>query len=285
MIPDQITVSCVQLCSGRHVETNLQTADRYIRHAVQEGASLVSLPENALLLEDNTDMLYAQCHEEEQSPALARMQSLASELQCWLHLGSMAMRDPNIADGRVRNRTYVIGPDGTIAARYDKIHLFDAALGPEDTTGGRYQESSRYAPGDSAVIAPTPWGGFGLTICYDLRFPQLYRTLAQHGVRVIMAPAAFTKVTGQAHWHVLLRARAIETGCFIIAAAQSGRHECGRETYGHSLIISPWGEVIADAGTDTGVISATLDLTEVESARQRINSLITQDFRIEPGQL
>ncbi len=172
-------------------------------------------------------------------------------------------------DGSLANRTYLVAPDGAIRARYDKIHMFDVNL----ANGESFRESERFKAGDEAVIADLPWGRLGLTICYDLRFAQLYRELAQAGAEILTVPSAFTQQTGEAHWHVLLRARAIETGSFVLAAAQAGRHDSGRQTYGHSLAISPWGEIIAEGGVEPGIVIADIELAAVHSARSRIPAL------------
>jgi predicted amidohydrolase len=192
--------------------------------------------------------------------------SLAAEFGIWLHIGSMAVK---VSPDRVANRSYVLTPDGTVAARYDKIHLFDVDLPGGET----YRESASYAPGRQGIVVALPWGGLGLTICYDLRFPQLHRALAKAGARFLASPAAFTRVTGEAHWHTLLRARAIESQCFVLAAAQGGRHEHGRETFGHSLVISPWGEVLAEGGVQPSVIFADIQCNAVDEARSRVPSL------------
>jgi predicted amidohydrolase len=197
---------------------------------------------------------------------LAAFRALAKELQVWLHAGSLAVLR---ADGKVANRTYVLDPQGEVVAKYDKIHMFDVDLG----NGERYLESATFAPGDAAKTVDLPWGRLGLTICYDLRFPHLYRHLAQHGAQFLTVPSAFTQVTGEAHWHVLLRARAIETGCYVFAPAQTGTHAGGRKTYGHALIVAPWGEVLADAGTPPGVIVADIDPAQVTVARGKVPAI------------
>ncbi|MFO1186210.1 MAG: carbon-nitrogen hydrolase family protein [Alphaproteobacteria bacterium] len=184
----------------------------------------------------------------------------------WLLLGSLAIRTD---EGRLANRSVLFAPDGQIAARYDKIHMFDVAVSEAET----YQESKNFRPGDQAVLARLPWGVLGMSVCYDVRFPHLYRALAKGGAHFLSVPSAFTKVTGQAHWHVLLRARAIETGCYMFAPAQGGRHENGRETFGHSLVVDPWGRVIAEAGEEPAVVIAKVDPAEVEKARARIPAL------------
>jgi predicted amidohydrolase len=256
----------VQLCSGRDVDKNVADAVGLIREAAAGGAQYVQTPEVTTLMELETAKLFAAVEPEEDNRALQRFRDLAAELKIWLHIGSMPVR---VAPDKIANRAYVLSPDGSIAATYDKIHMFDV-----DLPGGEsYRESKNYRPGDRAVVASLPWGGLGLAICYDLRFPQIFRALAKSGARFLAVPAAFTKVTGEAHWHTLLRARAIECQCFVFAAAQGGRHEHGRDTYGHSLIISPWGQILAEGGVQPGVIFADIDLQAIEDARSRVPSL------------
>jgi predicted amidohydrolase len=256
----------VQLCSGRDVDRNVVEAERLIRAAAAGGAHYVQTPEVTTLMELESARLFAAVEPEDSNRALQAFRNLAAELKIWLHIGSMAVK---VAPDKIANRAYVLTPDGAIAATYDKIHMFDV-----DLPGGEsYRESKNYRPGDRAVVAALPWGGLGLSICYDLRFPHLYRALAKSGAVFLAIPAAFTKVTGEAHWHTLLRARAIECQCYVFAAAQGGRHEHGRDTYGHSLIISPWGQILAEGGVQPGVISADVDLQAIEEARKRVPSL------------
>jgi len=270
-------VGLVQLRSGRNVEANLATAERLIRDAARGGAVYIQTPENSAVMELEPERLFAAIQTEAASGALSRFKSLAAELGVWLHVGSLAVK---LGPDRVANRSYLLAPNGEIAARYDKLHLFDV-----DLAGGEsYRESRLYQCGDKAVIAELPFGRLGLSICYDLRFPALYRTLAMAGAGVIAVPSAFTKQTGEAHWCVLLRARAIETGAFVLAAAQGGTHENGRSTYGHSMVVSPWGDVLAEAGEDPGVIFADIDLNESAAARARIPSLWHgRAFEVEGG--
>jgi predicted amidohydrolase len=259
-------VGLVQLRSGRNVDANLAMAERLIRDAARGGAVYIQTPENTAVMELEPERLFAAIQPEAESVALSRFKSLAAELSVWLHIGSLAVK---LGPDRVANRSYLIAPSGEIAARYDKLHLFDV-----DLAGGEsYRESRLYQCGDKAVVAELPFGRLGLSICYDLRFPALYRALATAGAQAIAIPSAFTKQTGEAHWSVLLRARAIENGAFVLAASQGGLHENGRSTYGHSMVVSPWGEVLAEAGSDPGVIFADLDLKESEAARARIPSL------------
>jgi predicted amidohydrolase len=263
---NRFRAALVQLRASRAIHPNLDQAEALIRQAARGGADYVQTPENTALMELEPQRVLAQVQPEEESVPLARLRALAAELGLWLHIGSLGIK---IGDSRVANRSYLIGPDGEIAARYDKLHMFDV-----DLAGGEsYRESQYYGPGSKAVIADLPWGRLGMTICYDLRFPGLYRALATEGANLISIPAAFTKQTGQAHWHVLVRARAIETGAFVLAATQGGLHENGRETFGHSLIVSPWGEILAEAGEDPGVVFADIDLAASEEARARIPSL------------
>lgn len=255
-----------QMCSGREVEPNLDAAEACIREAADGGAQFVQTPENTSLMELSSKGLFAKTMVEQGNPAVEHFVSLARELKLWLHIGSMAIR---LSDTKVANRAFLISPEGKIAARYDKIHMFDV-----DLPGGEsYRESKNYQPGTQAILSELPWGLIGITTCYDLRFPALYRTLARAGASFLTVPSAFTKQTGEAHWHALLRARAIETGCFVFAAAQGGSHETGRDTYGHSLVVSPWGEVIAEAGIEPGVIFADIDVGLVADARSRVPSL------------
>lgn len=256
----------VQLCSGRSVDKNVDDAVALIREAAAGGAQYVQTPEVTTLMELETAKLFAAVEPEDGNRALQRFRDLAAELKIWLHIGSMPVK---VAADKIANRAYLLTPEGAVAATYDKIHMFDV-----DLPGGEsYRESKNYRPGERAVVAELPWGGLGLSICYDLRFPHLYRALAKSGAKFLAVPAAFTKVTGEAHWHTLLRARAIECQCFVFAAAQGGRHEHGRDTYGHSLIISPWGQILAEGGVQPGVIFADIELQAIEDARKRVPSL------------
>jgi predicted amidohydrolase len=258
--------ACIQNCAGLDLQRNIDETSALIRQARTAGADLICLPENFTRLDNDEQRAVALAYPEESHPALPHFSKLARELNCWLLLGSLSIR---VEPTRINNRSYLIDNMGNIVGSYNKIHLFDVNLG----SGQAYRESDVVAPGDSAVLLPTPWGALGLTICYDVRFAYLYRALAQAGAKFIAVPAAFTKTTGEAHWHVLLRARAIETGCYIFAPGQGGVHECGRKTYGHSLIVNPWGEILAAAEEKPGYIMADIDLTKVEEARQRIPAL------------
>ena len=261
-----IRAALVQMRSGRDVARNLADASRLIRQARAEGAQFVSTPEMTSILEPDRDRLRALARPEAEDGSVRHFSALAQELAIWLNIGSLALMGPG---GKLVNRSLLFAPDGTLAARYDKIHLFDVDL----PTGLSLRESEAYEGGSTAGLVQTAMAAIGLTICYDIRFPHLYRTLARAGARLFTVPSAFTVPTGIAHWHVLLRARAIETGSFVLAAAQGGRHESGRETYGHSLIVSPWGEVLAEAGTEPGVIMADIDLSAADLARAQIPAL------------
>jgi predicted amidohydrolase len=210
--------------------------------------------------------LFAKVKPQDEDTALAAFRVLSEELGLWLLIGSLPIK---IAERRCANRSFLIDPKGQVRATYDKIHMFDVDL----PNGEVYRESRNYRPGEQAVVADLPWGKLGLSVCYDLRFPQLYRTLAKNGASFLTVPAAFTHTTGQAHWHVLQRARAIETGCFVIAPAQCGLHENGRRTFGHSLIVDPWGAIIGEGGDDPGVIVADIDPAKVTEARARVPAL------------
>lgn len=256
----------IQLNTGDSIPEATGVAEALIREAAVAGADFISTPETTHLMEMNRKSVLEKVFEQKDDPGLQKFQALASELRVWLHIGSLITK---VAVDRLANRSFMIGPDGGIAASYDKVHLFDVDLGGGET----YRESALYDGGDEGVMVKTPIGAFGMSICYDLRFPYLYRALAHAGANVILVPAAFTRPTGEAHWHTLLRARAIETGCFVLAAAQTGKHATGRSTYGHSLVIDPWGEVLADAGEAVGVTLVNLDLEKVAAARQKIPSL------------
>jgi predicted amidohydrolase len=259
-------VGLLQMRSGREPARNLDAAVALIREAKSAGADYVQTPEMTNILERNRESLFAAIAPEEKDSSLAAFRTLAHELGLYVHVGSLAIE---VLPEKAVNRSFLIDPKGEIIARYDKIHMFDV-----DLAGGEsYRESHSYRPGELAVAADLPWGRIGLTICYDLRFPALYRGLAEAGASFIAIPSAFTQQTGEAHWHILTRARAIENGCFIFAAAQGGRHEHGRETFGHSIVVDPWGRVIAEGGSEPGVIMADVDPSLVATVRARIPSL------------
>jgi len=256
----------IQLRSGLTPAANVDTAVRLIGEARDAGASYVQTPEMTNILAARREQLMATIVEEDADPSLAAFRELARKLALYIHVGSLAIK---ISPDRAANRGFLIDPQGAIAARYDKIHMFDV-----DLAGGEsYRESSSYRPGELGIVADLPWGRLGISICYDLRFPALYRALAEAGATMLAIPSAFTKQTGEAHWHVLMRARAIENGSFVLAAAQGGQHENGRSTFGHSLIVDPWGRILAEGGTEPGLVMAEIDLAEVAKARSRIPSL------------
>ena len=264
--PRKFRAALVQLRTSRNVIANIDAAAKFVREAKSLGADYVQTPEQTSLMELDRKSLFEHLVDEEHDPALAAFQQLARELGVHLHIGSLAVK---VSPDKAANRTFVINSSGEIVARYDKIHMFDVNL----PNGESYRESNTYRPGDTAVVVALPFCKVGLTICYDVRFPALYRALAEAGAEMITVPAAFTKQTGEAHWHLLLRSRAIETGCFVLAAAQGGRHENGRETFGHSIVIDPWGRVIAEAGIEPGVTVAEIDLSLVTEARGKIPAL------------
>jgi deaminated glutathione amidase len=262
----------VQLNVGDDPAANLPVTLAHVRHAVAEGAEFVLTPECSNALSSNRSHQRAVLRHEDQDETLAALRDQAAKSGIWLLIGSLGVLTHD-ADGRFANRSFLIAPSGDIAARYDKIHMFDVNVSETEI----YRESAGYRPGTKAELAETPFAKIGMTVCYDLRFAQLYRRLAQAGAEILTVPAAFNHITGAAHWHTLLRARAIETGCFVLAPAQTGFHAeqggTGRRTFGHSLAIAPWGEVLADAGTDPGVTLVDLDLAEVAMARSRVPSL------------
>ena len=258
--------ACVQMNSAAEIAPNLESAGALIHAAATAGAQLIMTPENTTLIEPNRARQLTKTPSEEAHPGVSHFAALAKELGIWLLIGSMPVR---AEENRIANRSFLFDPGGSIVARYDKIHMFDVDL----PNGETYRESNGVRPGEQAVVAATPWGGLGLTICYDVRFAYLHRALAHAGAVMLTVPAAFTVPTGQAHWHVLLRARAIETGCFVFAPAQTGEHAEGRLTYGHSLIVSPWGEVLADAGDAPGFILADINLEQVSKARSMVPAL------------
>jgi len=258
--------ACVQLRSTDDVAENIRDTVRWVREAAARGAAFIATPENTTLMAPDGGAKLAHSFDEAHDPALPVFSALARELKVWILIGSLAIK---VSDTKTANRSFLFAPDGSIAARYSKIHLFDVQL----ASGETYRESNTVAGGDTAVVADTTMGKVGLSICYDLRFPQLYRKLAQKGAFLFTVPSAFTVPTGSAHWHVLLRARAIENGAFVIAPAQGGTHANGRKTYGHSLIVSPWGEILAEAGTEPGVIIADIDPALAADARAKVPNL------------
>jgi predicted amidohydrolase len=264
--PSTFRVGLVQMRSGRTPAANIDTAAGMIREARAGGADYVQTPEMTNILVRKRDELMDAIVAEDNDASLTDFRELARKLAIWLHIGSLAIK---VSSQHAANRSFLIDPKGDIAARYDKIHMFDV-----DLAGGEsYRESNSYKAGDLAVVADLPWGRLGLTICYDLRFPSLYRALAEAGSSFLAIPSAFTRQTGEAHWNVLMRARAIENGCYVIAAAQGGAHEDGRETFGHSIVVDPWGKVLAEGAGAPGVIYADIDPAMVATVRGRIPSL------------
>ncbi len=264
--PSTFKAAMIQMRSGLSPAANLDAAARMIGEAKSAGADYVQTPEMTNIMELKRERLFATIVEEAADTSLATLRELARKLGIFVHVGSLAIK---LMPEKAANRSFLIAPSGEIVARYDKIHMFDV-----DLAGGEsYRESRNYRPGEQAVLSDLPWGRLGLTVCYDLRFPALYRALAEAGATMLAIPSAFTQQTGEAHWHVLNRARAIENGCFVFAAAQGGKHENGRETYGHSLIVDPWGRILAEAGSEPGVVMAEIDLADVAKARARIPSL------------
>jgi deaminated glutathione amidase len=259
-------VGLIQMRSARSPAANRDAAVGLIEQAKRDGADYVQTPEMTNIMEVKRDNLFAAIVAEEQDATLAAFRDLARRLAIWVHAGSLAVK---VSPDRAANRSFLIDPRGDIKARYDKIHMFDVDL----ANGESYRESRSYQPGELAAVADLPWGRLGLTICYDLRFPALYRALAEAGSSFLAIPSAFTRQTGEAHWHVLNRARAVENGCFVVAAAQGGTHESGRETYGHSMVVDPWGRIIAEGDDAPGVVMAEIDPSLVGKARARIPSL------------
>ncbi|MFP6749281.1 MAG: carbon-nitrogen hydrolase family protein [Alphaproteobacteria bacterium] len=264
------SAACVQINASNDLDQNIASLGRMIREARAAGADFITTPECAAMIEVGRDNIRAKAFVEARHPALAAFREWAVETGAWLLAGSLSvLLEDGDGDERLANRQYLISPAGAIAARYDKIHMFDVDL----PNGKKLRESNNYRPGAEAVVTPLPWGQLGLSICYDLRFPHLYRDLAKAGADILVIPSAFMQVTGEAHWHVLMRARAIETGCFVIAAAQCGEHVAGRLSYGHSLIVAPWGEVLSDGGAGEGISLADIDLAAVAKARDHIPAL------------
>ena len=264
---DTMKVACAQLTSTTDIAENIEISSELIREAHGRGAQLIGLPEVVNLVQRSRRKSAEVVKTEDEETSLKAYRELAAELGVWLHTGSLVIK--LMDDERNVNRSFLIDEKGAIAATYDKIHMFDVDL----ENGVSFRESRVFKPGDRAVVAETPWCGLGMTVCYDVRFAYLYRALAKAGASVLMVPAAFTQQTGQAHWHILLQARAIETGCYVVAPAQCGDHEDGRQTYGHSLIVAPWGEILADGGEEPGVVMAELDFSRIDKARGMVPAL------------
>ena len=261
-----LKVACIQTNSNSDPNINIREVSSLIRAARSNGAELITTPEVVGMLEPNREKALNKAQPENYHGVLREFRALSRDLAIWLLIGSISIK---LSNGKLANRSFLINPDGQIIARYTKIHMFDV----EVNDGSIYRESATYQPGTSACLARTPWGLVGLTVCYDIRFPALYRDLAKAGAKIIFIPSAFTEVTGEAHWHILQRARAIENGCFIVSAAQTGMHEQNRKTFGHSIIVDPWGNILADADKDVGFITADLDLNLVDEVRKKIPSL------------
>lgn len=274
---NKVVVACLQNNPTSDIKTNLDKLEPMIMNARERGAQLITTPECVSLMVCNREKLFSFAKKESEHPAIPFFSAMATKTGAWILAGSIAV---NVDQDRLANRSYLFNAEGKVAAHYDKIHMFDADLSDKET----YRESNNYRSGDRAVIAETPWGKLGMTICYDVRFPHLHRSLAKAGANIITVPAAFAATTGKLHWHVLLRARAIETGCFIIAPATCGQHDGSRSTYGHSLIIAPSGEIMTEASGDIPeVITAELDLARVDEARRRLPTLKHDCDFVRPG--
>lgn len=256
----------IQMRTGRTPQANLDAAAKMIGEAKAAGADYVQTPEMTNIMEVNREAFFDAIAEEDSDIGVATFRELARALGIYLHVGSLAIK---VSPDKAANRAFLIDPKGEIVARYDKIHMFDVDL----ANGESYRESRNYRAGEIAVVSDLPWGRLGITICYDLRFPALYRGLAEAGASFLAIPSAFTRQTGEAHWHILNRARAIENGCYVLAAAQGGKHENGRETFGRSLVVDPWGRVVAEGGTEPGIVMAEIDPAAVAAARSKVPSL------------
>lgn len=261
----KLRIALAQMTAGIDPAANALWLENAIAQAAQGGAQMLFTPEMSGLLDRNRQRLFAHVQSEADDDVLKRVRNAARAHHIWISLGSLALKSDTDSE-RLVNRSFVIDDSGEIVARYDKIHLFDVDVG----AGHSYRESASFAPGAQAVTVKTPWAVMGLSICYDLRFARLYDALTSHGATLLAIPAAFTQPTGEAHWHILQRARAIESASFVVAAAQSGTHEDGRQTYGHSLVVDPWGGILLDMGTDTGVGFCDLDLGTIEEVRGNI---------------
>jgi predicted amidohydrolase len=278
-MPEPLPIALVQLRSPDNQAAALAHAAPLIREAAAGGAKLILTPEGTNILERSRDKRLAAVVRQDEDSCVNGLRDLAADLGVWLLIGSAIVKGDDPADQRAANRSILVGPDGAVVATYDKLHVFDVDL----PTGERHRESESIRPGEQAVVAKTPWGGLGLTVCYDVRFAHLFRALAQAGADMISVPAAFTVPTGMAHWELMLRARAVETGAFVMAPAQGGAHADGRNTWGHSLVVAPWGEVIAKLDHDEpAVLHATLDLDQVVRARSAIPQLLHERSFVGP---
>ena len=258
-------LACVQVNAGTEIVPNVEIATTLVRRAAEQGADFISLPECVAVLEPDRDALFRKSAAEADHPALHAFRALARELGLWLHVGSLAVLSE---DGRIANRTFLIGRTGEVTAKYDKIHMFDAIISSKEF----YKESSIFTAGKKVKIGQTPWGKVGLSICYDMRFPELYRSQVAGGAKIISIPSAFTVTTGKAHWHTLLKARAIESGCYVFAPAQCGQNTPKRKTYGHSLIVSPYGKILKEKMSGTGIITCKINMDEVDNIRKNMPS-------------
>jgi predicted amidohydrolase len=265
-VSSRVRIACLQLNSGNDFAANLGALSTMAREAAAGGAQIIFSPEYVLMMDGSGRTMRENALDAGGEPALSALIALSRELGLWHLVGSLTLKS---GDGRMLNRSVLVSDGGEVVATYDKIHMFDATL----PSGTVIRESSAYRPGERAVVASTPWGALGMTVCYDLRFPQLYRALAQHGAVMLAVPSSFQRETGGAHWHTLLRARAIENACFVIAPAMCGDHPGKRMTYGHSLVVEPWGEVIAEGGEAPGVVYAELDMARVGAVRSMLPSL------------
>ncbi len=259
-------IACLQINSGSDYQANLATVNAMTREAAEKGAQFILTPEYVLMMDGSGRVMREGAMAADGAPALGELQALARELRVWFLAGSLTL---NTDDGRIANRSFLLSDTGQAVAHYDKIHMFDATL-PD---GRAIRESSAYRPGERAVLGDTPWGKLGMTVCYDLRFPGLFRALAQAGAQFITVPSSFQRQTGRAHWHALLRARAIENECFIFAPAMCGDHAGNRQSYGHTLVIDPWGEIIAEGGEAPEIVYAEIDPARVAKVRGMIPSL------------
>ena len=267
--------AAVQLRTGRDIATNVDAASDIIREAAKSGADYIQTPEMTHLLEASKASLMEKIRPEEEDPGVRAFSALARDLGIYLHIGSLAIK---ASESAVANRAFLFGPSGSVLARYDKIHMFDVDL----PNGESWRESATYRAGRQSAVVDLPWLKLGMAVCYDVRVPAIFRAQARAGAQMLSAPAAFTRQTGTAHWHVLQRARAIENGAFLVSAAQGGKHEDGRETYGHSLIVAPWGEIIGERDNDEpGFVMAEIDPARVEEARRRIPAIANeQEFEL-----
>ena len=275
----RLRVACVSLCSGVSPLSNRDALVRRINEAATQGAEWIALPECANMCQRDPESAFAAAYAENEDPVVAALSERARQTGCFIHAGSVILRNPTLSSGKpMVNRGLLFAPNGEICARYDKIHLFKSVLGRagDSKNAENHDESAFFAPGSQAVCVRTRWGGYGMTVCYDLRFPALYRALAQAGAVVLSVPAAFTRITGRAHWQILLRARAIENLCFVLAAAQYGELPDGRACWGHSMIIGPWGEILARANARGDTIFSELDMHAVPKMRARLPSALRE---------